>query len=102
MKERIDPRDINALQRHQDQADAAELLAREQLIADIQWLMADVRGRRLMGHVLAMAGTGRSSFTGNSATFYNEGRRAVGIELEAELREHAFDPYITMLQEQRQ
>lgn len=101
MTKSIDPRDIRAIERQQaDQASRQKLL-RDQQVADLQWLMEDARGRRIMARVLEMTGTERNSFTGSSTTFYNEGRRSVGVELEAEVRDHAFDNYITMLQEQR-
>ena len=101
MNKPIDPRDLRALERHQADLASRQQLLRDQQIADVQWLMHDPRGRRIMARLLDMAGTARNSFTGSSTTFYNEGRRSVGVELEAEVRDHAFEDYIAMLQEQR-
>lgn len=38
-------------------------------------------GRRFIYHVLDICGIHTSSFTGNSQTFYLEGRRSVGLEI---------------------
>jgi hypothetical protein len=101
MNKPIDPRDVRALERQQADLASRQKLLRDQQITDVQWLMANPAGRRIMARLLDMSGTARNSFTGSSTTFYNEGRRSVGVELEAEIRDHAFDNYIAMLQEQR-
>ena len=47
---------------------------RERELADIAWLLSDRRGRRFMWRVFSNAGIFRTSFTGNSETFFNEGK----------------------------
>ena len=101
MNRPTDPRDIRAQQRQDAELQARMNLVREQQVADLQWLLANAQGRRVLARILDMSGTGRNSFTGSSTTFYNEGRRSIGVELEAEAKALAFDHYITMLQEQR-
>ena len=38
-------------------------------------------GKRFIYHILDLCGIHTSSFTGNSQTFYLEGRRSVGLEI---------------------
>lgn len=47
--------------------------------------------RVVMRWILEVAGTFDQSFTGNSTTFYNEGRRSVALELMAAM--NTVDPY---------
>jgi hypothetical protein len=42
-------------------------------------------GRRTLWRVMEYAGMNISSFTGNSTTFFNEGKRDVGLWLRSEL-----------------
>lgn len=55
--------------------------AEEQMKLDLEYVMADARGRRVMRAIVASTGVFRSSYTGNSETFYREGRREVGLWL---------------------
>jgi hypothetical protein len=66
---------------------------------DIKWLMANKQGRRIVRRLLAESGVYRSSFTGNSETFFREGKRALGLFLAAEVTTHAFPDYVLMLTE---
>lgn len=66
---------------------------------DIKWLMDQKQGRRIVRRLLAEAGIHRTSFTGNSETFFREGKRAFGLFLEAEVTRHAPENFIVMLQE---
>jgi hypothetical protein len=67
--------------------------------SDMKWLMADKRGRRVMFDLLSRAGIYTSSFTGNSETFFREGRRSIGLEYLKEVESLAFDGFVKMLQE---
>lgn len=100
-KAACDPRDIRAQERAARDIESRQRLVREQQIDDLQKLMALPAGRRFVARLLEMSGTARNSFTGSSTTFYNEGRRSIGVELEAEVKDLAFENYIAMLQEQR-
>jgi hypothetical protein len=46
---------------------------------DWTWLMSSKRGRRIVWSILEEAGVYRTSFTGNSETFFREGKRAIGL-----------------------
>ena len=69
-------------------------------VADLAWLMQQPQGRRFMARLLEITGTQRSSFTGNSTTFFNEGARSVGLLLLDEIKAVALDEYFAMLKEQ--
>jgi hypothetical protein len=48
---------------------------------DLQWLMGFEQGRRIVHRILERAGLDRTSFTGNSTTFFKEGERELGLWL---------------------
>ena len=93
------PIDQRAQDKVKQQAELAKRLAAEQHATDIQWLMSDPRGRRLMRRWLAFCGVDRVPFTGDSKTFFRCGEQNVGLMLKAELTEHAIDDYLLMLRE---
>lgn len=68
---------------------------------DIRWLMDNKAGRRIVHRLLAEAGIHRTSFTGNSETFFREGKRAFGLFIEAEVTRVSFDNYLLMLTESK-
>lgn len=76
--------------------------SRQQEANDLKWLMSTEQGRRVAGRVLALTGIHQSSFTGNSETFFKEGRRSVGLALEAEITTHCFSEYLLMLKEHKE
>lgn len=67
--------------------------------ADFKWLMDHPQGRRLMWSWLEEAGVYQTSFTGNSHTFFNEGRRQVGLYRMADIHRLAPAAYLKMLNE---
>lgn len=50
-------------------------------------IMRDKDGRDVIWHILSFHPMDVDSFTGNSTTFYNEGRRSYGIEILAMLED---------------
>lgn len=71
-------------------------LDQEQYEADVQWLMNDRAGRRLMWGILTRTGLYQSSFTGNSTTFFREGQRNVGLRLTRDLQAYSPKRYMEM------
>lgn len=71
-------------------------LKAEQHAADIAWLLADVRGRRLYWRWLERTHIFKTSFTGNSETFFREGERNIGLILLEDLNVHAPEQYAVM------
>lgn len=82
-------KDVNkANQREKDEA--------KQYAEDLRYVMSTEQGRRFMWQTLSKAGLYRTSFTGNSATYFNEGKRALGLELLADVQHHCPQHYIKM------
>lgn len=96
-----DPLDLRGQERIKEQSDDVRKLAIEQEKMDMQWLMGSKRGRRIMWRLLERTGVYRSSFTGNSETFFREGQRNVGLMLMAQVHEVCPDQYAVMLKEQQ-
>lgn len=74
---------------------------RETQQEDIRWLMGQTQGRRIMSRLLDVTGVFRSSFTGNSETFFREGARNVGLTFLNDAQALAPGDFITMLEEYR-
>lgn len=75
--------------------------AREQRAADLQWLMRDARGRRIVAKLLDDTHVGRNAFTGNSQGFFQQGKQAIGNGLVAEIKACALLEFHAMELEQR-
>lgn len=74
---------------------------RDQLLLENgeRYVMSDARGRYFIRWLLAECGMYRQSFTGNSETFFNEGKRAVGIQLTMELEAGVPEEFLLMWKE---
>lgn len=96
-QDQLDPR-----AREQQQAQNAQVakLHGEQAINDVRLLMSEAWGRRIMANLLAQAGVYRTSFTGNSETFFREGQRDIGLRYIAIIQAHCADDFLKMLKEQ--
>lgn len=57
------------------------------------------QGRRFIWRLLGLCGVYRTSFTGNSGTFFNEGARNIGLMVLADVQEVALDAYLQMVKE---
>lgn len=88
-----------AAQRLENEQEAR--LNAEQFEKDFNWLMDNPAGRRLMSGWLKDTGIYEKSYTGNSETFYNEGRRGFGLELLGKVNTLCPTNFITMLGEQQ-
>ena len=71
----------------------------QQLLDDIRNVAVSGAGRRVLFHVLGMGNIYGSCFTGNSETFFNEGRRAVALELLDLINDADPNLYIKLQQE---
>lgn len=96
-----DPFDLRAQEEAQADLDDRNRLDAQNEGDDFRWLMTSKRGRRIVWRWLERTGVYRSSFTGNSTTFFNEGQRNVGLMLMSMINEHAPEQYPVMLQEQK-
>lgn len=68
---------------------------------DIQAVMRTPQGRRAIWRILCSTGARRSSFTGNSETFFREGERNVGLRLQEHVERVDFAMFLLMQQEAR-
>lgn len=101
-KQPRNPTDLAALESDEQRETLEAREERNRQIADLKWLMKDQRGRRFMQRLMDKAGIYRTSFTGNSETFFREGERNVGLFLLTDLTEHCPEEFLLMLKEQRQ
>jgi hypothetical protein len=69
--------------------------------ADFKWLMSSEQGRRVASRLVGEAGIFQTSFTGNSETFFREGKRSMGLFLVAQIMDHAPEMFALMLSEAR-
>lgn len=76
-------------------------LKEEQRIDDFRWLMNQPQGRRYIHGLLQSTGVYLKSYTGNSETFYREGRRSIGLETLGDINALCPEKFITMLEEQQ-
>lgn len=58
---------------------------RDVYLDDLRFLMTIGQGRRFLKHIIEFTGMFRSSFTGNSETYFLEGQRNFGIKLSDDL-----------------
>ncbi|MDA8231577.1 MAG: hypothetical protein M0006_09585 [Magnetospirillum sp.] len=87
--------DADAVGREQRKAERAE----SRRLAAFKAVMATPEGRRYVWWLLERCGVFRTSFTGDSATFFNEGQRNVGLTLLGDIHAVCPEHYLTMLTE---
>lgn len=80
-----------------DKKKTVEPYEADQLRRDITELMQLDAFRRYAGHLIAFCGDDRTSFTGNSTTYFNEGARNVALKIKADLVDYALEAYIDMV-----
>lgn len=68
----------NSKKTKQDKEEERDL---DLLNGKINAVMRSKEGRDVIWHILSLHPIHADSFTGNSTTFYNEGRRSYGIEI---------------------
>lgn len=66
---------------------------------DLRQLLSTKWGRRLVWRILERTGQHRTSFTGNSTTFFNEGQRNIGLWLVDEVLSVDTKKYLLMIEE---
>lgn len=89
------PRQVNWARRREAERD-------EIFIGSLAAVMATAEGRRVFGELLDRAGLYRSSYDHNgSTTYFNEGRRNFGLEIQASIVQAGEDLYELMEREMR-
>lgn len=97
-----DPFDLATQQRDRAEAERREQLAKHNEAEDFKWLMKHKQGRRFVWRLLERAGMYRTSFTGNSETFFREGMRNFGILLTVLAHDNCAEQYALMVAENRE
>lgn len=82
-----------------NEAAAKEKRGRARDLEDMRFILETAQGRRFIWRQLGECGVFKSSFTGNSTTFFNEGRRDVGLKLMADVMDAKPDAYLQMAEE---
>jgi len=101
MQEIADPFDLTGQKKHKEDLKKTSALKQKIEIEDLKWVMSNKRGRRFAWRLLDRAGIYRTSFTGNSTTFFNEGMRNIGLMLVADIHEACPEAYALMIKENR-
>ncbi len=96
---KFDPFDIRGQQSLEADMQHTAALERRNAAENWAWLMSSKRGRALMRDMLTFCGGYRSSFTGNSETYFREGARNVGLYFLSQVQEHAPEHYLEMIKE---
>lgn len=78
-----------------------ERLSRRTELGDMATILNQRCGRRFIWRLLSEAGIFKSSFTGNNSTFFNEGRRDIGLKFLADTQEFP-ELYLLMVKESRE
>ena len=74
---------------------------RDRELDDLRRIMDTDHGRRFIWRLLDRAGLYRTSFTGNSETFFREGMRNLGLMVQADIHEACPEKYMLMLTESK-
>lgn len=93
--EAVDVSDPEQVKARKDKAKLAEAAR----ISGLRSICADPNARAWLRDVLDFCGIHRTSFTGNSTTFFNEGARNVGLKIQADLVKHCPDALIAIMKE---
>jgi len=64
-----------------------EKFNRDDELKDLKEILATNAGKRFIYRYLSKCGVFKSSFTGNSETFFREGERNIGLQLLADVQE---------------
>jgi hypothetical protein len=67
--------------------------------AGLRGILESREGRIFLYELLGQCGIYQISYTGNSETFFREGKRAVGLQLLSDIVKCNNDAYISMLKE---
>ena len=95
-----DPYDLSALEGAPEEESEEAKARRRQQEEDLKWLMAHAAGRRIASRILEITGVHRTTFNpSGSVMAFNEGRRNVGLWLEANLIAVTPDGYFKLLKE---
>lgn len=87
-----EPNEIKAMNRRERRE-----LARH--LADVKAVWSTAEGRRLLWKIMADAGFMRTSMTGNSWTFFNEGARNIAIAMFSDVQQASPEMFLLAMNE---
>jgi hypothetical protein len=93
----VNAADPNAVRKSEQKSKSA----RDRELNDFRFIVQTPEGRRYVWRLLSATGVFRTSFTGNSTTFFNEGMRNIGLMIMADLNEACPERYQQMMNEAR-
>jgi hypothetical protein len=96
--EQFNAADAVAVAERKRKADRAET----KRLAALKTVMSTREGRRYVWWLLDQCGVFRTSFTGNSTTFFNEGQRNVGLILMGDVNAACPEQYLVMINEAKE
>lgn len=97
-----DPTDTAAQEELRERQADEDRARRDQDVEDLKWLLADKRGRRFFWRLLTLTHMFHTSFSLHNGDMSRmEGERNIGLQLWADLHEHAPNAYSQMVKEQR-
>ena len=82
-------------------AESKQKRKRDYELDDVRYILASPQGRRFFWKYLDFCGVFRTSFTGNSQTFFNEGLRNVGLKMLSDLNDADPNAYVKIMNEQK-
>lgn len=82
-------------------AEKVERTERDKELDDLRFVMGVPQGRRVLFRILDRCGVYRSSFTGNSQTYFNEGERNIGLYVLSEMTEAKEERIFQMMRENK-
>ena len=88
--------DRRATERENPEQKLQKQFARERELNDLRAIMQTESGRRFVWRLLSIADIYAPSFTGNSETFYREGRRSIGLVIFKDLHLACYNEYRKM------
>lgn len=94
-----DPLDFEGKEEAERRRDEMAKVAIFDAAEDLKWLMGTLRGRRFVWKILDDSGLRKEPMTGNSSTFYNLGKLAIGRDLEARIFSVCPEQYVVMIEE---
>lgn len=95
MNETFDAGDEGHVQRGKTKAQ----LRRQQEMSYLKGILSTPAGKDFIWRLLGACGVYEESFTGNSTTFYKEGKRSIGLWVIKEINEADKNAYINMQKE---
>lgn len=91
--------DPTGAQRQTAELDRKRKIKREREMGDLRSVLNTAEGRRVLWRILSQAQVFTASYTGDQDTFFNEGKRNIGIWMLEELMQAKPEAFLQMQRE---